>query len=172
MKVLSSNSAVCGTFHARSIYLVEQLLDLKDIMSNVQFLQNLQTHIPFLFNFITGLNCVPKFVRPVLEEIIIRTKNPFLIKPHQRDLTQNQDSLAFFPNLPKLFTRGIYKMDKIKSDPVCSKKGTKHPSLLPGIFTVFCQHGKHRLLWPCLCLKNLLVTINHIVKVFLRIKLI
>jgi hypothetical protein len=30
-------------------------------------------------------------------------------------------------------------------DKICKKDGTRHPSLAPGIFTVYCNHG------TCLC---------------------
>ena len=32
-------------------------------------------------------------------------------------------------------------MDEKKSDNSCQKKYKGHPSLLPGVFTVYCPHG-------------------------------
>jgi hypothetical protein len=37
--------------------------------------------------------------------------------------------------------RGQYGMDEKKSDNSCQKKYKGHPSLLPGVFTVYCPHG-------------------------------
>lgn len=37
--------------------------------------------------------------------------------------------------------RGRYEADCRKPVGSCKKTGARHPSLLPGIFTVFCPHG-------------------------------
>ena len=47
----------------------------------------------------------------------------------------------FFPNLPILRGRGVYQAYSTKNAAVCSKATSRHPTLLPGLFTLFCQHG-------------------------------
>lgn len=51
---------------------------------------------------------------------------------------------SFFPSLPIQRSRGTYEMDLKgckKSSHDCNKKSRGHPSLLPGVFCLFCEHG-------------------------------
>lgn len=51
---------------------------------------------------------------------------------------------SFFPSLPIQRCRGTYEMDLKgcrKSSHDCNKKSRGHPSLLPGVFCLFCEHG-------------------------------
>lgn len=48
----------------------------------------------------------------------------------------------FFPCLPKIRTRGVYEADRKSKQLICTKRTSKHPSLLPGVFTIYCEHGK------------------------------
>lgn len=68
-----------------------------------------------------------------------------------RNSTQGQPGfrttrfLAHFPGLDKFRCRGIYDFDKIpvkNTEAPCQHffRG-KHKSLLPGIFTIYCEHG-------------------------------
>lgn len=50
--------------------------------------------------------------------------------------------MAFFPSLQVCRHRGSYQMDAVKTQKTCSKKYKGHPSLLPGVFTLYCPHGK------------------------------
>ena len=59
-------------------------------------------------------------------------------------LPPTADELRFFPNLPLLSRHGNYTADKslkTHDSESCRKASYGHPSLLPGIFTVFCPHG-------------------------------
>ncbi|KAK3608593.1 hypothetical protein CHS0354_042584 [Potamilus streckersoni] len=50
--------------------------------------------------------------------------------------------MPFTQLLPEVCRMGKYQLDGKKENvPFCSKKHGRHPTLLPGIFTVFCQHG-------------------------------
>ena len=52
--------------------------------------------------------------------------------------------LCFFPSLPQVQGKGIYEADhhKISDDQdACRKYSSNHPTLTPGIFTLFCRHG-------------------------------
>ncbi|XP_060601822.1 uncharacterized protein LOC132755047 [Ruditapes philippinarum] len=53
------------------------------------------------------------------------------------------DELSFFPCLPKYRSRGRFQKDasQVKNKVHCTKKYAGHPSLLPGVFTIFCPHG-------------------------------
>ncbi|CAG2219533.1 unnamed protein product [Mytilus edulis] len=55
-----------------------------------------------------------------------------------------EDGLSYFPSLQKVRRRGQFISDKKRprmKDDVCSKLSKGHPSLLPGVFTLFCPHG-------------------------------
>ena len=59
-------------------------------------------------------------------------------------LPPTADELSFFPNLPLLSGHGNYAADKslkTHDSDSCRKASYGHPSLSPGIFTVFCPHG-------------------------------
>ena len=56
-------------------------------------------------------------------------------------LDQDSFPLACYPSLHAVCKRGKYEADLRKPLGSCRKIGTRHPSLLPGIFTVFCPHG-------------------------------
>ena len=61
---------------------------------------------------------------------------------HQRSLSETSDDVTFFiPALPKVSPRGTYAADRKKRDEGCRKQSPGHPTLLPGIFEIFCQHG-------------------------------
>ena len=50
-------------------------------------------------------------------------------------------SLCYFPSLPRVRIRRCFEADTDRKTVVCTKKSSGHPSLLPGIFTIFCPHG-------------------------------
>lgn len=145
LKLLSSNSAVCGTFHCLNIQLMKELIQMSQIedpLSDQTLMFGLQQFCPIVFDLLTNLKGCPPYLFPLFEKIIEIAELPFEGSVHQLIQCSNEDHLAFFPSLMKLYERGIYKMDKMKtSQGECRKKGSSHPSLLPGIFTVFCEHG-------------------------------
>ena len=60
------------------------------------------------------------------------------------DAKDKESEMGFFPSLPVKRSRGKFVMDRKpikKEDGECKKKAAGHPSLLPGIFTIFCEHG-------------------------------
>ena len=61
--------------------------------------------------------------------------------PMECSLDNNMD-IAYFPTLPIVRARGKYSIDKnYQLADSCRKTSSRHPTLLPGIFTLFCQHG-------------------------------
>ena len=56
---------------------------------------------------------------------------------------EESEELSYFPNLPVIQPRGKYEADKhVRRGIGCTKHSSGHPSLLPGIFSLFCPHGK------------------------------
>ena len=56
-------------------------------------------------------------------------------------LLNGEETLCFFQSLPRIRNRRHYKADVDTKVHLCTKKYTIHPSLTPGIFTLFCPHG-------------------------------
>ena len=81
---------------------------------------------------------------PVLNEIIKKANLPFegceSLVPDVMHLPEEHElkSLCF---LPRVRIRRCYEADSDSKAPSCTKKSTAHPSLTPGIFTLFCPHG-------------------------------
>lgn len=142
VNTLSCNSAVCATFRLPDRELLKKLLYEK-LSSERKY--ELQSKIPVLFDFLSSLEQIPNYLRPILEEIVVIIERT-LVYPINDTMkigksADSSNDLSFFPNFPKIRQRGIYAMDKLKGESICSKKSTRHSSLLPGIFTVFCPHG-------------------------------
>ena len=81
----------------------------------------------------------------VFHELIKKANAPFLGIPVNTNPENSQsitDDNAYFPSLPLVRFRGSYVADTRKTSKVCTKHGTAHPTLLPGIFTLFCSHGE------------------------------
>jgi hypothetical protein len=73
--------------------------------------------------------------------------DPFLKDKCPSEDAVEEDGLGFFPSLPMIRRRGMFVADKQGSkqrEDFCTKFSKGHPSLLPGVFTVFCPHGKKR----------------------------
>ena len=56
-------------------------------------------------------------------------------------VVKGEETLCFFPSLPRIHNRRHYEADVDTKVRLCTKKYTTHPSLTPGIFTLFCPHG-------------------------------
>lgn len=108
----------------------------------------LQETTPVLFELLLPPTYFPrKQMSPVLNEIIKKANLPFegceslasdvMYLPEEHELK----SLCFFPTLPRVRIRRCYEADTGSKAPICTKKSTAHPSLTPGIFTLFCPHG-------------------------------
>ena len=143
---LSKPSPVCALVHPSS-----KLFNLLDQIAktgppcDLQTLQYLQQQCPVLFKLLRKANPPQEILSVLLPELIKRAKAPFqqfsssYVVYHGSD----NDEMEYFPSLPKLRSRHKYEADRIKTaQESCTKHSTRHPSLLPGIFTLFCQHGR------------------------------
>ncbi|XP_070549105.1 uncharacterized protein [Ptychodera flava] len=92
---------------------------------------------------------LPLDVRRLLQEVLKRCKLPEPPTNHQYlplDQTDLSMSLSFFPNMPQLHGNGNYVCDKkneqraCRGPDTCNKFSKGHPTLSPGIFTLYCQH--------------------------------
>ena len=97
-------------------------------------------------NFLSGLPSPNPHVYSVLRELLAVSDSTFTITdtpdlpPHP-----HPSPLSYFPCLPELRASPIYEADSVQSkkeDPdACRKTSYGHPTLSPGIFTLYCQHG-------------------------------
>lgn len=103
----------------------------------------LQQNCPILVNLIQKVHIPHKAMFSLFMELLERSNAPFVEVSSQ--LTFDSDKVfqddGYFPALQTGRHRRCYSADNIKSSKICTKRGTAHPTLLPGIFTVFCGHG-------------------------------
>ena len=156
-KALASASPVCALipFTAEVHGLITALVNCEPIKNDPCQLQRLAEAVPVVFNLVMALDqdqFCPQF-RAILGDLLELSKLPFQTATtnQQCSFTTDKDAasvdspIAFFPALPVRRSRGVYKADKPgqKEHRKCHKKGKGQRTLLPGIFTVYCQHGMH-----------------------------
>lgn len=145
-KAISTASPVCALVRPVPdiIELLQNMLQ-KPILTDAASLSLLQHEVPVLFTLLENLPHLPKGVlEPVIHRLIAVSLAPFTSDSATADTylepTPAENSLAYFPQLKPLRARRRYTADR-SSSRICTKKNSGHPSLLPGIFTLFCQHG-------------------------------
>lgn len=150
-RCISSVSPVCSYFpnSAAFLHLMSKLKDGEDIRKDPQNLLQLQALAPVIFALLSNIQTMP----PVellnlfdhLKSFVIETfkKNPHpLLTPVP---VESEKPFSFLPNWPVLNIRGLYKKDfecSRKPNVACNKDYRGHPTLMPGIFTLYCKHGE------------------------------
>lgn len=145
---LASESPMCAAVHFPDLHLLLKLLSHnqeEEISPNL--LCDLQFNIPFLYELFSTLQVVPNNLLLLLEEMTQRVRAPFnrTIAATVMPSSNQMSSRACYPALKQVRSRGVYLIDKKKATPICSKKATHHPALLPGIFTAYCPHGLYNI---------------------------
>lgn len=150
---LSLTSPVVGMFQIggdqKALHILKQIcnneIDIFD-SSMKNELSYLQKRAPLLCNFIFDLKQrngnLPIKALAVLDDIMKTIVNTFMCcdtNKEYSDVVSNQ--LSFFPTLPTVHGKGKYKADGQQDKDNCRKEGYRHPTLTPGIFTVYCPHG-------------------------------
>lgn len=148
---LSSSSPVCSYIRVRPP--VGSLID--DIMAGVNIkqdpskLKTLAEDLPIVYKVIASprITSLPQPLVKLLLELWSKAKATFAgAEPHTDESNAiHEDELVFFPSLPKLRNRGLYAADLARDtnkSRSCRKQYGGHPTLLPGIFTVYCPHGE------------------------------
>ena len=160
---LAAGSAVCALIHPSEQQLLELLQSIEkhkeDLTNlNVESLHCLQQQFPILFELVHSLksrtyeyNVLQQMLCPIIHELLQRATAPFtnsetaadpdVIEHEHTTVTVETDNIAYFPCLPILRNRGAYLTDNTSTNKVCTKRRIGHPTLLPGIFTLFCDHG-------------------------------
>ena len=148
---LAQTSPVCALLHP-SENLVDLLctIESKDITTDVNAMEMLQKEIPLLFSFFRHLKYThSSILLPIVKTMILKSKAPFALNSSSTSISSlhssqppHESELSYFPSLPKVRQRGYYTADKTNpKEKLCTKQSYGHPTLLPGIFTLFCEHG-------------------------------
>lgn len=108
----------------------------------------IQNAAPIIFNALATINCskLPDEWFELFSLLHKKAVGTFKNDPHNLPpaaTAEINNSLAYFPNWPIQCSRGSYRLDKanVKAAEVCKKKKTSKHSLMPGLFTVYCEHG-------------------------------
>ena len=143
---LASSSPVCGlVLPSETNFRLLQKMKEDDLTKDVNMMLALQNEIPVLMKLYQALPSFPhNLLDPIIDQIIIKAKAPFIPvqQNHSSGPKQPEQSIRFFPSLPSIRKRKLYSADKSSRGSICTKKSYGHPSLLPGVFTLFCKHGR------------------------------
>lgn len=144
ISALACQSPVCALIHPsdRAFDVLKKITD-DDFTSNPLNMEILQEEFPIMFEVLRNVTHLPKQAITILISDLIKKANaPFENKESEFTLDSEEYQLSYFPHLPYIRSCGAYEADKSLRKAVgCIKQSSGHPSLLPGIFTLFCPHG-------------------------------
>lgn len=146
MHALSATSPACGLLHPSETTsnLVKEMIT-GDITTKPHLMKCLQEQLPVMFELLRTLHGYPhEMMKPIIEEMLLRASAPFEGDQELEKVTPvaSDDEMSYFPHLPKCRERQVYTADSAGKVLTCTKKSSRHPTLLPGVFTLFCEHGK------------------------------
>ena len=152
---LAKTSPACSLIPPleKLICIIEKMISSLEFKSSASDLLDLSGNCPILFGLLQELHDtkLPVPLGNLLKDILHFVVAPFL-QNNEPCSDNNADcsymeKLAYFPALPVIRNRGVFTADFNTANcpaptKVCRKKSSRHPTLLPGIFTLFCGHGK------------------------------
>ena len=139
---LSSSSPVCALIRPDpELHHVIRLIAGGLSSFETPMLHFLQQNCPILLNLIQQVDVPHKVMFPVFMELLERSNAPFVGKSMHPTSDSDKTDDGYFPSLSVCQHRRCYNADTAKASKICTKHGTAHPTLLPGIFTLFCSHG-------------------------------
>eukprot|EP00794_Sanderia_malayensis_P003976 gene3976-4525_t len=150
-RCISSVSPTCSYFppSAPLDLLLQRLSAGLVIRKDPEALAQLQSLAPIIFGVLKVLPPFPVSltIMQLFNDLNATAKLCFSVEQHTLSPVDGDDLsnyMSFFPCWPTRFQRGVYLKDKGKSGRAedCTKLYRGHPNLLPGIFTVYCEHGK------------------------------
>ena len=110
----------------------------------------LQQTSPLLFDVVSTVegDKLPDALVSLILDVLEKAKTPFSRSVPGPDVeqldeqTSHNNHLEYYPCLPIVRSGGDYCLDNTTPyENICTKRSTRHPSLLPGIFLVHCKHG-------------------------------
>eukprot|EP00795_Rhopilema_esculentum_P014208 gene14208-5218_t len=150
-RCISSVSPVSSYFPCSETLksLLEKLDEGMVIRENPEAFMQLQKCAPVIFAVLKVLPpvSVPSRLMQLFKELSARAWSCFSTAQHTLGPVAGNvgnSDLSFFPSWPKLCERGVYVKDhrQPSSAENCTKLYKGHPNLLPGIFTIYCEHGR------------------------------
>ena len=122
---------------------------ISELRKDILLMHTLQEEFPLLFELFKSIDSLPyaalNSLYTILKKLLEKAYQPFQgCSSVDTQLQADDDtvaSISYFPCLPIIRARGTYKIDLNRKQAVCNKQSTGHPTLLPGIFTIFCNHG-------------------------------
>lgn len=146
---LASPSPVCSYVHPTTEVqdLLSEIFKEIDVRKNPILVEKIHKLIPIIFDVLENKS-IAGSLKLLLKEMWNIAIDPFVdsIPDQESEEEIKNEEMAFFPSLPKIRNRGVFDQDKRNTRnnrklETCSKTYRGHPSLLPGIFTIFCPHG-------------------------------
>ena len=153
---LSRNSSTCGIYQIagdsnQAYRILTELVngDGTDFPSTVyNHLNLLQKSCSLIVEFLLSQNIQISTKIKLLKELLISVNAPFSGRVEPGDefygaFTGSDQKLGFFPNYSLKRGKANYDADKTKENfsTGCRKLTKGHPTLNPGLFTIFCRHG-------------------------------
>ena len=137
----------CDTLHA----ITEQSIDIFS-SENHHLWKNIYEKAPVVASFLMLCHkdsdgVISREVFDVLNHILTTIQAPFNIQPPDPSFYPQPDSvncLSYFPSLPQVHGNAVYEKDKsttVSETDICYKRSSRHPTLTPGIFTIYCPHA-------------------------------
>ena len=121
----------------------------------------LQQTFPLLFYIVSIVegDQLPEALTAFIIDLLGKEKSPFnrngsIPDAVQLDVHRTND-VEYYPCLPVVRSCDDYRPDDTTPN-ICTKRSTRHPSLLPGVFLVHCKHGTI-ILWVCI---NICINFN------------
>lgn len=148
---LGKSSPVCALLpqweSLESLY--EKLVNNVPVKQSPSDLLLLQQSCPLLFDIVSLIegDHLPRALCALISDLLEKAKAPFnvpvdsLADSRSGDISGHVQDLEYFPCLPIVRGRGDFSFDTNSSSNICTKRSVRHPTLLPGIFLVHCQHG-------------------------------
>lgn len=154
LQALARTSPVCALIHPNDALIsLLNTMDNKDITTDVQAMELLQKEVPLLFSLLRVLKgSHSNILLPIINTMIEKSNAPFTAcaisnssqEAPSSEILTSESELAYFPSLLQIRKRGCYTADKAnQKEKLCTKQSHGHPTLLPGIFTLYCEHGKN-----------------------------
>ena len=150
LRLLSSSSPVCSFINPspRCIGVLEKMNHSYEVKNYPDAMRVLSEEVPVLFDLLKQLSHTPEELKIILSHLLILSRGPFdHIPPAIEEDGTMESPAGYFPTLTKIRSRQRYKQDSWKVTSVCKPTTKGHASLLPGIFCMFCEHGKLNKSW-------------------------
>lgn len=133
---LAKSSTVLALLPLQSIPLVQSLLERELTAEESKLLASIA---PLAFRLYAEEAYTIQWVQDCLKAILEMLGELEKTVPHCT--TGAPSTLGYFPHIPARRSRGNYELDKKQGEPLCTKNSSRHSTLLPGVFTLHCQHS-------------------------------